>query len=89
LVVFFNGLAAHVINMNPQKSEYAIATNAINAAMLKALWDSYQVSEFDLPGNDNVDWGELELRLHGTPSWYFDRRDCQAFAALKRAKIAA
>ena len=85
LVEFFHGLAAHVVD----KSEYAAALNAINAAMLKALWDSYHVSEFDLPGNDNVDWGELELRLHGTPSWYFDRRDCQAFAALKRAKIAA
>jgi len=65
------------------------ATNAINAAMLKTLWDSYRVSEFDLPGNDNVDWGELELRLYGTLSWYFDRRNCEAFAALKRAKIAA
>ena len=56
-------------------------------AMLKA-WDSYHISQFDLA--DDTNWGELELRPHGTPTFYFDRRVCQAFAELKRArKIAA
>jgi hypothetical protein len=89
VVQFLSGLAAHVVNnAPPQNAEYAAANRAISAAMLKTLWDSYRISRFDLPGNDNVDWGELELHLHGTPTWYFGRRDCEAFAALKRAKIA-
>ena len=85
---FLNGLAAHVVNnAPPQNAEYAAATRAISSTMLKALWDNYRISGNDLPGNDNVDWGELELHLHGTPTWYFGRRDCEAFVALKRAKI--
>ena len=89
LVEFLYGLAAHVVDATPQTGEYAAATHAISAAMLKALWDSYHISRFDPAGND-LDWGELELHLRGTPKWYFLRRDCQAFAELKRArKIAA
>jgi hypothetical protein len=86
---FLTILATHVVDPKPQNSEYVAATNAINAAMLKALWDSNRISKFDL-GGDDVNWGELELRLHGTPTFYSGRRDCQAFAELKRArKIAA
>jgi hypothetical protein len=89
LVEFFHALAAHVVNRNPQNGEYAAATTAINTAMVKALWDSYHISRFDFFGND-TGWGELELRFDGTPTWYFVRRDCQAFAELRRAgKIAA
>jgi len=85
---FLNILATHVVDPRPQSSEHVAATNAITAAVLKALWDSYRISEFDLPGD--TDWGELELRLHGTPTFYFGRRDCQEFVDLKRArKIAA
>jgi hypothetical protein len=89
VTAFLDSLAMHVVDPYPQSGERADAQNTINAAMLKALWDSYRISEFDLPGDDG-DWGELELRLNGTPSWYFTRRDCEAFAELKRArKIAA
>jgi hypothetical protein len=56
--------------------------------MLKVLWDSYRISQFDFARD--TDWGELELRLQDTPTFYFSRRDCTAFAELKRAgKIAA
>jgi hypothetical protein len=69
-------------------SEHTAATNAINSAMQRALWDSYRISQFDFSGD--TDWGELEVRMHGTPTFYFDRRDCQAFAELKCArKVAA
>jgi hypothetical protein len=84
---FLNSLATHVVDDNPQSSEYTAARNAISAAMLKVLWDSYRISRFDFSGDTN--WGELELYLHGTPTWYFVRRDCEAFAELKRARIAA
>jgi hypothetical protein len=83
---FLKSLAVHVVDPKPQSAEYAAATNAINMAMQKTLWDSYRISQFDLA--DDVDWGELELGLHGTPSWYFGRRDCKAFAELKRARAA-
>jgi len=83
-----DSLVAHVVDPSPQSGERAAVTNAINAAMLKVLWDAYRISEFDSP--DDMDWGELELHLRGTPTWYFDRRDCEAFAELKRAgRIAA
>jgi hypothetical protein len=88
VLAFLTGLADHVVDPDRQAGEHAAATNAINAAMLKALWDSYRISRFDLPVDD-VNWGELELRLRGTPTWYFDRRDCEGFAEVKRAgKIA-
>jgi len=84
---FVTSLATHVVDPKPQSSEWTAATNAINTTILNALWDSYRISEFDLPGDTN--WGELELRLHGTPTFYFGRRDCEAFAELKRARMAA
>jgi hypothetical protein len=88
VVDFLSSLATHLVDPRPQSSEYTAARDAINAAMLKALWDNYRVSGFDFAGDTN--WGELELHLHGTPAFYFDRRDCKAFAELKRArKIAA
>ena len=88
VLAFLNGLAGHVVDLNRQSGEYAAATNAINAAMLKALWDSHRISRFEI--SNDTDWGELELRLQGTPTWYFGRRDCQAFADLKkRARKAA
>jgi hypothetical protein len=86
LANFLHAVASHVVDRYPPSSEFATATDATSSVMLKALWDSYQISEF---GNDKVDWGELRLWLHGTPTWYFDRRDCEGFAELKRAKIAA
>jgi hypothetical protein len=74
-------LAEHVVD---HSSEWAAATSAINTAMLKTLWDNYRISRFDFSGY--MDWGELELYLRGTPTWYFDRRDCEAFAELKRSR---
>ena len=85
LVAFLTGLASHVVDLDKQTGEYAAATNAINAAMVEALWDSYRISRFDLPDNEGVNWGELELHLQGTPTWYFGRRDCEGFAEVKRA----
>jgi hypothetical protein len=40
---FLNILATHVVDPTPQSSEHVAATNAINAAVLKALWDSYRI----------------------------------------------
>jgi hypothetical protein len=85
LMAFLTGLASHVVDLDKQTGEYAAATNAINAAMAKALWDNYRISSFDLPDNEDVNWGELELYLRGTPTWYFGRRDCEGFAEVKRA----
>jgi hypothetical protein len=86
LVAFLTGLASHVVDLDKQSGEYVAATNAINTATVKALWeDNYRISEFDLPDNEAVNWGELELYLQGTPTWYFGRRDCEGFAEVKRA----
>jgi hypothetical protein len=87
VVEFLDSLAKHVVDYNPQSSEYTAARNTISAAMLKVLWDSYRISEFDFSGDTK--WGKLALYLDGTPTWYFVRRDCEAFAELKRARIAA
>lgn len=81
---FFHGLVAHVVDQDRQTGERASAANDINAAMVKALWDNYQISRANIPAS-MMDWGELELHLHGTPTWYFDRRDSQGFAEVKRA----
>ena len=67
---FVTSLATHVVDPKPQSSEWTAATNAINTTILNALWDSYRISEFDLPGD--MDWGELELRLHGTRRFISD-----------------
>lgn len=85
LVGFLTGLAGHVVDQDKQTGEYSAATNAINQAMLKTLWENYRISEFDLPDFENVNWGELELYFQGTPTWYFERRDGQGFAEVKRA----
>jgi hypothetical protein len=87
VIEFLSSLATHVVDPNPQSSEYTAARSAINAAMLKVLWDNYRISRFDFSGDTN--WGELELYFYGTPTWYLRRRDCEAFAELKRARIAA
>jgi hypothetical protein len=84
---FLTDIAYHVVDSTPQSAEWDRAIRDIRATMLKILWDEYHIGEYDF---GVVDLGDLELDLRGTPAWYFDQRDCRAFAEIKRAgKIAA
>jgi hypothetical protein len=63
-------IALHVCNPDEDaKKEYR---QRIDRALTQVLWQTQQISEF---GMDSEDWGELELRLDGSASWYFVRRE--------------
>jgi hypothetical protein len=76
---FFVALAEHLSNR--RSDEYPVITQQINRALLRVLWQTMHVSE---NGSDGGDLGKIELRFEGTAVWYFGRRDCEAFRALKK-----
>lgn len=71
---FLGAVARHVCDRDAVGARYTNASQAIIAALTKALWQTQQISEFgDLDGQD---WGELSLHLYGlAPTWYFDQRE--------------
>lgn len=64
-------IAQHVTSPSQDSKEYFQTRASIENALLKVLWQVQQISEFNIEGQD---YGELELRLDGTPVWYFQRR---------------
>jgi hypothetical protein len=72
---FLDGIALHVCETNPTTKEYAQARAAIEGCLTDALWQTQQISEFDV----DQGYGELELNLNGSLVWYFQRRQAPAF----------
>lgn len=61
----------HVSNPDPNSKEYLEARLAGSAAVTRVLWQTQEISEFDI----GEGWGDLELQLNGSASWYFRRRE--------------
>ncbi len=78
---FLTSIALHVSNPDQNTKEYSKTRQGIDRALTQVLWQTQQISEF---GMDSEDWGELELRLDGSASWYFVRRE-----ALRKKQAAA
>jgi hypothetical protein len=78
---FLTDIAYHTCDFRPGTSEYFQAEQAIDRAMTEVLWHVNQVSRYGLHLGE--DYGELNLRLDGTATWYVGRRDCDAFQKLK------
>ncbi len=72
---FLDGIALHVCDSHLIMKEYAQARAAIESCLIDALWQSQQISEFDV----EPDYGDIELQLDGSPVWYFRRRQAPAF----------
>jgi hypothetical protein len=74
---FLTNIAHHTCDFRPGTKEYFQAEQAIDRAMTEVLWQINRVSRFGLDFED--DYGEINLRLDGTATWYVERRDCEAF----------
>jgi hypothetical protein len=68
---FLTGIALHVSNPDQNTKEYFQTSQDIDRALTQVLWQTQQISEF---GMDGEDWGELELHLDGSASWYLVRK---------------
>jgi len=78
---FLTTIALHTCDFHPGTKEYVQAEQAIDRAMTEVLWQINRTSRFGLDFGD--DYGEINLRLNGTATWYIGRRDCAAFQELK------
>lgn len=77
---FLGAIAMHVCNSKQKSDENSDLHQAIADAVMKALWQTQQITEY--ANLDGQDWGDLELHLRGVaPRWYFNRRE----ALLKEA----
>jgi hypothetical protein len=74
---FLATVAECVAARNPKSDEHVAAQQSIDAAMMDLLWDKYAISEFDrvFANEEDMDWGELNVRFHGSADWYITRRN--------------
>jgi len=66
---FLDSIAMHVCCPDRDASGYLESRILIDAALTGVVWQTQQISEFDLD-----DYGELELPLAGSATWYFERK---------------
>jgi hypothetical protein len=52
--------------------EYWETQQAIDRALTQVLWQTQHISEF---GMDGEEFGDLEVQLNGSASWYLVRRE--------------
>ena len=73
---FLDAIASHVVNPSPKSDEYVSARQSVQAAMMEMLWDKYGISEFDrvFANEEDMDWGDLNVSLHGSAERYIKRR---------------
>jgi hypothetical protein len=70
LTTCLHAIALHICDPDPNSREYVQASSAVTGALLHALWDAYEIDDFNLePG-----FGKLELHLNGSALWYVERR---------------
>jgi hypothetical protein len=76
IIEFLRIIAMHVCDEKAKYEEGESRSNvneAITTALMEALWQTQEISEFaDLDGQD---WGELSLHLHGQAS----RLNCRSY----------
>jgi hypothetical protein len=74
---FLDQIALHVTNPTPKSDEYVSAREGIQAALMETLWEKYQISEFDriFANEEDMNWGELNVRFEGAAEWYIKRRN--------------
>ena len=72
VVGFLADIAKHVSDPDPNSEEYLQTDLGIIYALTRVMWQTQQISEF---GMDGEDWGDLELQINGSASWYFVRRE--------------
>jgi hypothetical protein len=80
---FLAGVALHVCDSDSSTREYLQSQMYIDRALTESLWQTGRITEF---GMDGEDWGELELQLDGSASWYFDRREAWLRQQSERAE---
>jgi hypothetical protein len=78
---FLTDIAHHTCDLYDTKERFQ-AEQAIDRAMTEVLWRTSQVYWEGRP-DFAEDYGEINLRLDGTATWYIGRRDCAAFQELK------
>jgi len=69
---FFATIAMHACHESRDSKEYLEARQAMDCAMTEALWRSNAVDVYDI---NAADYGEINLRLDGVPSYYLERRE--------------
>jgi hypothetical protein len=67
---FLTSIADHVCDPRPNTQEYFRARLEIDRAMMEVMWKAQQYDRYDL----GPDWGQLNLQLSGTASWYLEKR---------------
>jgi hypothetical protein len=78
---FLTDIALHGCNPDQKTQEHFKTRQRIHRALTQVLWQVQQISE---SGTDSEDWGDLEVRLDGSATWYFTRRQ-----ALRKQQAAA
>jgi hypothetical protein len=82
IVDFLNVIASHVTDPDQSSAESVLATQSIHVALTKVGWQTHQITgDAEL---DGTDWGELELQLNGSATYYLERRE-----ALPNSRAAA
>jgi hypothetical protein len=73
---FLDLIALHVTNPSVKSDEYVSARQGIQAALTETLWANYGISEFDrvFANEEDMDWGELNVRFDGAAERYIMRR---------------
>jgi len=78
---FLGVIALHICDPVPKSDGYRQAQAAIQNCFTDTLWQTQKITEID-----DVDYGDIDLRLEGAASFYFDRGDSEAFAE-RRARL--
>jgi hypothetical protein len=89
---FLDIIASHVTDPNPKSDEYANARQGVRTALMEMLWSKYSISEFDrvFANEEDMGWGELNMRFDGAAEWYFTRRNAwQKTAATNKVEAAS
>jgi hypothetical protein len=73
---FLETIALHVCDPRQETREYFQTRAYIDRAVARVLWQAQHISRYDL----SPSYGELELSLSGSPTFYFDRQRAPAFA---------
>jgi hypothetical protein len=80
---FLFDIAMHVCDARGNSPDYLQAHASIDCALTRVLWTVQQLSG-SAETEVREDYGELELQLHGSAAWFFQRRE-----ALRRQRAAA
>jgi hypothetical protein len=67
---FFHSIALHTCHLPPLSPEYFDALHRMNHAMTDLLWQTQEVSKFEL----GPDYGQVELRLDGLAKSYLRKK---------------